>query len=387
LARPRRSVKVRAPAKHPRIVSAVTVDLIAAARPNFMKIAPLYHALAAQAWCRPRIVHTGQHYDANMSDAFFKDLRLPEPQVHLNVGSGSHAEQTGRVMMEYEKVCVRDQPAWIVVVGDVNSTLACALVGAKLLIPVAHLEAGLRSGDRRMPEEINRIVTDSISDLLWTPSPDGDENLLREGVPAAKIEQVGNIMLDSFELLRPSIEAAGRAQALGLPAQGYGVVTLHRPANVDDRAQLALIVGKLGAIAERLPLVFPVHPRTRQRLTDFGLLEPLQAAGRVRLTEPLSYVAFMSLVLDCRLALTDSGGVQEETSYLGIPCLTLRENTERPVTVTLGTNRLTTPARVAEDVAAVLARPARVACRIPLWDGHAAARVAASLRRRMTDET
>jgi UDP-N-acetylglucosamine 2-epimerase (non-hydrolysing) len=363
-------------------VPATSVDLIAAARPNFMKIAPLYHALAAAPWCRPRIVHTGQHYDANMSDAFFTDLKLPEPHVHLNVGSGTHAEQTGRVMIEYEKVCLRDKPSWIVVVGDVNSTLACALVGAKLLIPVAHLEAGLRSGDRRMPEEINRIVTDSISDLLWTPSPDGDENLLREGVAADKIEQVGNIMLDSFELLRPSIEAEARARALGLPKQGYGVVTLHRPSNVDDRAQLATIVGKLVAIAQALPLVFPVHPRTRQRLADFGLLERLQNASAIRLTEPLSYVAFMSLVVDSRLALTDSGGVQEETSYLGIPCLTLRENTERPVTVTLGTNQLTTPARVDEDVARVLGQPARTECRIPLWDGHTADRVAASLQRR-----
>lgn len=359
----------------------LAVDLIAAARPNFMKVAPLYHALAKESWCRPRLVHTGQHYDANMSDAFFADLQLPKPHVHLGVGSGSHAEQTARVMIEYEKVCQADRPDWIVVVGDVNSTLACALVGAKLLIKVAHLEAGLRSGDRTMPEEINRIVTDAVADLLWTPSPDGDEHLKREGVPAEKIERVGNIMLDSFELLAPKIRAANLAGKLGLAKQSYGVVTLHRPSNVDDRAQLELIVGKLLAIAERAPLVFPVHPRTRQRLKDFGLAERLEAAKTVKLTEPMSYIEFMSLVVDCRFALTDSGGVQEETSYLGIPCLTLRENTERPVTVTQGTNRLVKPATVDRDVDRVLSEPPRSACSIPLWDGRAAGRVAASLKR------
>jgi UDP-N-acetylglucosamine 2-epimerase (non-hydrolysing) len=358
------------------------IDLIAAARPNFMKIAPLYHALAAEPWCTPRIVHTGQHYDANMSDAFFADLGLPKPHVHLGVGSGGHGEQTGRVMIEYEKVCLASRPGWIVVVGDVNSTLACALVGAKLSIPVAHLEAGLRSGDRRMPEEIDRLATDAIADVLWTPSPDGDEHLAREGVPAEKIELVGNIMIDSFELLAPKIRAAGVADRLGLPRGQYGVVTLHRPSNVDDAAQLGLIVEKLIGMARRLPLVFPVHPRTRQRLKDFGLASRLQAVPAIRLTEPLSYIEFMSLVLDCRFALTDSGGVQEETSYLGIPCLTLRENTERPVTVTLGTNRLVKVETVGEEVARVLAGPQRVECAIPLWDGRTAGRVVASLRRR-----
>ena len=359
----------------------LAIDLIAAARPNFMKIAPLYHALAAQTWCRPRIVHTGQHYDANMSDAFFEDLQMPAPHLHLGVGSGGHGEQTARVMIEYEKACLASRPDWTVVVGDVNSTLACALVGAKLLIPVAHLEAGLRSGDRTMPEEINRIVTDSISDLLWTPSPDGDENLRKEGVPAAKIEQVGNIMLDSFELLAPKIRAADGAGKLGLAKSSYGVVTLHRPSNVDNRAQLQLIVTQLLAMAEQLPLVFPVHPRTRQRLQDFGLAGRLEGCSAIHMTEPLSYIEFMSLVIDCRLALTDSGGVQEETSYLGIPCLTLRENTERPITVTLGTNRLVKAASVNEDIGRVLREPPRTPCTIPLWDGQAAGRVVASLKR------
>jgi dipeptidyl-peptidase-3 len=358
----------------------LAVDLIAAARPNFMKIAPLYHALSRETWCSPRIVHTGQHYDANMSDAFFTDLQLPRPHVHLGVGSGSHAEQTGNVMIAYEKICLEARPDWIVVVGDVNSTLACALVGAKLLIPVAHLEAGLRSGDRTMPEEINRIVTDSIADLLWTPSPDGDEHLRAAGVPAAKIERVGNIMIDSLELMRPKIEAAGMAAKLGLARGAFGVVTLHRPSNVDERAQLELIVDELIAVTARLPLVFPVHPRTKRRLHEFGLGARLAACAALRTVEPLSYIEFMSLVLGCRLAITDSGGIQEETSYLGIPCLTLRENTERPITVTQGTNRLVKPEELGVAVAHALdAKPRRPT--IDLWDGKTAVRVAASLRR------
>lgn len=220
----------------------VTIHLIAAARPNFMKVAPLYHALRQETWCRPIIVHTGQHYDPNMSDAFFNDLGLPEPDLHLNVGSGSHAEQTAAVMVAYERVCLNERPGWVVVVGDVNSTVACALVAAKLHIPVAHLEAGLRSRDRKMPEEINRLVTDAIADLLWTPSPDADDNLRAEGVPDSRIDRVGNIMIDSYELMRPRIEAASTRQRFGLQAKSYGVVTLHRPANVDDPANLGLCV-------------------------------------------------------------------------------------------------------------------------------------------------
>jgi UDP-N-acetylglucosamine 2-epimerase (non-hydrolysing) len=364
------------------VTEAISIDLIAAARPNFMKIAPLYHALAGESWAAPRIVHTGQHYDANMSDAFFADLGLPKPHVHLGVGSGGHGEQTGRVMIEYEKVCLASRPAWIVVVGDVNSTLACALVGTKLSIPVAHLEAGLRSGDRRMPEEINRLATDAISDLLWTPSPDGDEHLLREGVAPEKIERVGNIMIDSFELLKPKIRAAGMPRKLGLENGQYGVVTLHRPSNVDDPAQLRAIVEKLVAVSRQVPLVFPVHPRTRQRFQDFGLTPMLQAVPAIKLTEPLSYIEFMSLVVDSRFALTDSGGVQEETSYLGIPCLTLRENTERPITVTLGTNRLVKVSSLEDDVRRALSGTKRSAPAIPLWDGRTAQRVVASLERR-----
>jgi UDP-N-acetylglucosamine 2-epimerase (non-hydrolysing) len=359
----------------------ITVDLIAAARPNFMKIAPLWHALAREDWCRARIVHTGQHYDPNMSDAFFRDLGMPDPELHLGVGSGSHAEQLGGVMIAYEEALVAARPDWIVVVGDVNSTAACSLVGAKLWIPVVHLEAGLRSGDRRMPEEINRLVTDSIVDVLWTPSPDADENLLAEGVPAEKIDRVGNIMIDSYELMRPRIEAAGTRSAMKLAGISYGVVTLHRPSNVDDSASLSLLVGQLLKVAGRLPLVFPLHPRTRKKLDEFGLMSRLEGSA-VRTCDPLSYVEFMNLVSGSALAITDSGGVQEETTYLGIPCLTLRENTERPITVTQGSNRLVRPEDLERAAGEALGGGWARGTRPPLWDGKTAGRCVAALRRR-----
>lgn len=246
-------------------MSQPTVHLIAAARPNFMKVAPLYHVLKAEGWCLPVLVHTGQHYDASMSDSFFRDLSLPSADHHLGVGSGTHGEQTAGVMTAYEKLCLQSRPDWVVVVGDVNSTMAATLAAKKLLIPVAHLEAGLRSFDRTMPEEINRVVTDSLADLLWTPSADADENLRREGIPSEKIDRVGNIMIDSFELLRTRIEAERKADGLGLKSGQYGVLTLHRPANVDNREALASIVDILIEVSQRLPLVFPVHPRTRDR--------------------------------------------------------------------------------------------------------------------------
>ena len=355
---------------------------VVGARPNFMKVAPLVEAMGRRAdEFSAAVVHTGQHYDARMSADFFRDLGLPAPDVYLGVGSGSHAQQTAAVMQRFEPVVLSERPDWVIVVGDVNSTLACALVCSKLGVPVAHVEAGLRSRDRSMPEEVNRLVTDVLADVLWTPSPDADTNLISEGVDPDRISHVGNIMIDSFELVRPAIEAAGVAEKLGLTRGGYGVVTLHRPSNVDDPYELARLVAALAKVQARLPLVFPVHPRTRARLAETRLDARLTDAG-VRLVDPLSYVEFMSLVTGAAAAITDSGGVQEETTYLGIPCLTLRRNTERPITITEGTNRLVCAETLPDALRHALREPASNRRRPQLWDGRTAARCVSDLRRR-----
>ena len=371
------------------------IHLIAAARPNFMKIAPLYHALKSEAWAEPVIVHTGQHYDLNMSDVFFQDLGLPEPGIHLGVGSGTHAEQTGQVMMTYEKVLLERKPDLVVVVGDVNSTVACTMAAAKInqyngqrtmdngrdrRPYVGHLEAGLRSFDRSMPEEINRLVTDALADILWTPSADGDENLIREGVSREKIQRVGNIMIDSLEMLRDKIQDQAAYSDFGLKPQQYGMVTLHRPSNVDAPKKLAKLFDLLSRISKKIPLVFPIHPRTRKSADQIGILSQLDQSKELILLDPLNYVRFMNLVFNCRFALTDSGGIQEETTYLGIPCITLRPNTERPVTLTRGTNRLCDLDNLAAAVDSVLSVKERQSCRIDLWDGKTADRVVKSIR-------
>ncbi len=373
------------------------IHLIAAARPNFMKIAPLYHALKKETWADPVIVHTGQHYDINMSDAFFKDLELPDPHIHLGIGSGSHAEQTGNVMIAYEKILIKEKPDLVVVVGDVNSTMACTIAASKVVYPlapdqtrsdgcavnrprVAHLEAGLRSRDRSMPEEINRLVTDVLVDYLWTPSPDALENLMGEGIPPEKIQNVGNIMIDSLEMMRPKIEAVQVFTELGLIKGNYGLITLHRPSNVDSPENLSAICRMLIEASRKMPLIFPVHPRTRKNLDAFGLMETLQGTEEILLTEPISYIRFMNLVFNSRYVITDSGGLQEETTYLGIPCLTIRPNTERPVTVTVGTNRLCTLENLPDRIENIFTGNVKAHTVPDLWDGHTAKRVVDAIR-------
>jgi UDP-N-acetylglucosamine 2-epimerase (non-hydrolysing) len=339
-----------------------------------MKIAPVMAALSPIAGLRQILVNTGQHYDESMAGAFFKELALPRPDRDLGVGSGTHSVQTARVMLAFEEVCLAERPDLVVVVGDVNSTMAAALVGAKLMVPVAHVEAGLRSFDRTMPEEINRLVTDRVSEILLTPSRDADENLLAEGVPREQIHFVGNVMIDTLRRHLPMATLDRLRGRLAVDEGRYAVLTLHRPSNVDRAAAFREIISALRVIASRMPVVFPVHPRTRARLQEFGLQGELDG---VLLTEPLGYIDFLSLTSHARLVLTDSGGLQEESTALGIPCLTLRVNTERPVTVTHGTNRVV-GTRAADIVAGFeqALMPVTVPQTPELWDGQAAGRIA-----------
>jgi UDP-N-acetylglucosamine 2-epimerase (non-hydrolysing) len=355
---------------------------IVGARPNFMKIAPIVREMRRRGdEFQPLIVHTGQHYDEAMSDSFFVDLGIPKPDFHLEVGSASHAVQTARIMTAFEPVVLQEKPDWVLVVGDVNSTIACALVCAKLGVKIAHVEAGLRSRDRTMPEEINRILTDAISDLLLTTSEDADENLKQEGIAGDKIKFVGNVMIDSlFYNLEKSRTSKAR-ENLQLNAKDYAVLTLHRPSNVDEREVFSNLLDALVEIGEKLPVIFPVHPRTKANIEKFGFAGKV-ANSNIRLIEPLGYLDFMNLYSGARLVLTDSGGLQEETTALGIPCLTLRENTERPITIELGTNQLvgTNAEKIKQAAFEILADRAPKDAKIPpLWDGQAAERICAAL--------
>jgi UDP-N-acetylglucosamine 2-epimerase (non-hydrolysing) len=356
-------------AKQPRILAVV------GARPNFMKVAPIWRELRSRGRCHLTLVHTGQHYDDNMSRVFFDDLQLPRPDVYMGVGSASHAVQTARIMEAFERVLQDAAPDLVVVVGDVNSTMACTLVAVKLGVAVAHVEAGLRSFDRAMPEEINRMVTDILADHLFTTSPEAESNLLREGVDAGKIHFVGNVMIDSLRFYADAAERSTILEDLGLARGGYGLVTLHRPSNVDDPAVFGPIMEALSAVGGERPLLFPVHPRTRKIIDSMGLDVP---ADRIRLIDPVGYLDFLQMMTYSCIVLTDSGGIQEETTALGIPCLTIRENTERPITVEIGTNTL-----VGVDRDRIVAEARRVlrdgvpSSRVPdLWDGKAASRIA-----------
>lgn len=352
---------------------------IVGARPNFMKIAPIVREMRRRENdFEPLIVHTGQHYDEAMSDAFFADLGIPKPDFHLEVGSHSHAVQTAKIMLAFEPVVLEEKPDWVLVVGDVNSTIACALVCAKLGIKVAHVEAGLRSRDRTMPEEINRILTDAISDLLLTTSQDADENLKQEGVAEEKISFVGNVMIDSlFYSLEKSKESKIR-EDLDLIGKDYAALTLHRPSNVDEKEVFSGLLDALTEISKKLPIIFPAHPRTKSRIEEFGFTERV-ANSNINLIEPLGYLDFLRLYSGAKLVLTDSGGLQEETTALGIPCLTLRENTERPITIEMGTNKLvgTNSGKIKESALTILdGENSDKEVKIPLlWDGKAAERI------------
>lgn len=356
----------------------VKIINICGARPNFMKIAPLMKAYRAFPYVRPLLVHTGQHYDERMSDLFFRQLNIPQPDINLEVGSGGHARQTAEIMTRFEPLLLEHQPEWVVVVGDVNSTIACALVASKLGVRVAHVEAGLRSFDRTMPEEINRVLTDAISDLLFVSEPSGVENLRREGVADSRIHFVGNVMIDTLLANRSRADDSNILVTLGISPNEYALLTLHRPSNVDDPSVFAGILTALEEIQHEMPVVFPVHPRTRSNLTRLGFDRQIAGMAGMRLIDPLGYLDFLKLTADAAVVLTDSGGVQEETTILGVPCLTLRENTERPITIEQGSNRLVgvEPQRIVAAWKDCIATGRINMAQPRLWDGSAAERIA-----------
>jgi len=361
------------------------IILVAGARPNFMKIAPLMHELQRHSEFETLLVHTGQHYDTMMSGQFFEELGIPAPTINLEVGSASHAEQTARIMTGFEKVCLNEKPDFVLVVGDVNSTAACTLVAAKLNIKTIHYEAGLRSRDRSMPEEINRLVTDSICDYFFTTSADADTNLLNEGVSPDNIFMVGNLMIDTLETnLHKAIRSSQQFQLLNFDKQidistlastGYGVMTFHRPSNVDEKETLNQLVTIWGNISEKTPLIFPIHPRTYKNIQQFGLIEKINSFTNLYLIAPLGYLEFIHLVSKATFALTDSGGIQEETTHLNIPCLTVRPNTERPVTVWEGSNKLIKMDEIETEVDAILAGNGKRGTNPKFWDGKTAERI------------
>ncbi|UCE58885.1 MAG: UDP-N-acetylglucosamine 2-epimerase (non-hydrolyzing) [Phycisphaerales bacterium] len=359
----------------------IKVFCVCGARPNFMKIAPVVAAFQDTGRIQSTIVHTGQHYDENMSRLFFDQLGIPRPDVNLEVGSSSHALQTANIMERFEPLCLQHKPDWVVVVGDVNSTIACALVAVKLGIRVAHVESGLRSFDRTMPEEINRLLTDAISDALFVTEQSGLDNLRSEGIPDQKVHFVGNVMIDTLMKHREQADKSAILSELGLEPQAYAVLTLHRPSNVDDVNVFGGILDALEMIAAELPIVFPMHPRTRSNIQRIGLEERVKGIERLNVIDPLGYLPFLKLMSESALVLTDSGGMQEETTILSVPCLTLRENTERPVTITQGTNRLVGCSK--DRIVAAFREvrgSARTDVRVPeLWDGQAARRIARRL--------
>lgn len=359
------------------------VHLIVGARPNFMKMAPLYKEFSRfPEEFDVTLIHTGQHYDERMSKFFFEDLQLPQPDEYLEVGSGTHGAQTARIMERYEEVLLRNRPDLVIVAGDVNSTAACAIDAVKLHIPVAHLEAGLRSHAKTMPEEINRILTDAISDYLLTPSPDADENLLAEGKAADKIHLVGNIMIDSLVEYKEKAATSGILDELQLKPQEYALITLHRPGNVDNRTGLLTILSAFAEISKTVKLVFPIHPRTRKRISEFELDAMVQNMPNLQLIEPAGYYDFMKLQMEAQFILTDSGGIQEESTYFGIPCLTLRPNTERPITIWEGTNtlvKLQTQA-IIDAAQEILQGKAKTGGIPQKWDGKTAQRIVALFR-------